>query len=203
MKKRLVFLTVVALILVLFVSAALADVTMYVYTKNGKPVHVRSSMSTKDRSNIKGSFPYGAAVTVYDPNYNGWAMVDFGDGEDSYIMSRYLVYTQPGPYNPGFKPDPKPADPTTFNTKNAGTVLQLNTLVGSAKYVQPYLVTVRPTRASGWVYMHWFPSRSSEYIATYRSDYQLSVIAELKDWYQVEDPTTGKIGFLYKSYLGY
>ena len=36
MKKRLVFLTVVALILVLFVSAALADVTMYVYTKNGK-----------------------------------------------------------------------------------------------------------------------------------------------------------------------
>ena len=118
-------------------------------------------------------------------------------------MSRYLVYTQPGPYNPGFKPDPKPADPTTFNTKNAGTVLQLNTLVGSAKYVQPYLVTVRPTRASGWVYMRWFPSRSSEYIATYRSDYQLSVIAELKDWYQVEDPTTGKIGFVYKSYLGY
>ena len=82
MKKRLVFLTVVALILVLFVSAALADVTMYVYTKNGKPVHVRSSMSTKNRSNIKGSFPYGAAVTVYDPNFNGWAMVDFGDGEE-------------------------------------------------------------------------------------------------------------------------
>ena len=90
---------------------------------------------------------------------------------------------------------------TTGMTKDASTVTQLNALVASAKKVEPYTVTVRPTRASGWVYMRWFPSRSANELATFGANYQLTVIAELKDWYQVSDPATGKVGFIYKSYV--
>ena len=74
-------------------------------------------------------------------------------------------------------------------------------LIASAKYVEPYTVTVRPIRASGWAYMRWFPSRSAEAMATFGANYELTVIAELKDWYQVSDPATGKVGFIYKSYV--
>ena len=199
MKKHLVFMAVVA-VLVLLVSAALADVTMYVYTKNGKSVHVRTSMSTKDNSNIAGDLPYGAEVKVYDPNYNGWAMVEYPGGGygDYYIMSRFLSYYKPPKFDPS-KGGETPSAET--DTKAFTTVNQLNTLVKSVKFVDPYTVTVRPTRASGWTYLRWYPSRNSEPLATFSGDYQLTVIAELKDWYQVKDPQSGRTGFIYKSYI--
>lgn len=78
---------------------------------------------------------------------------------------------------------------------------QLNSLIASAKFVTPYTVTVRPARASGWVYMRWFPSKSAEAMATFPANYELDVIAELKDWYQVSDPESGKVGFVYQSYV--
>ena len=71
----------------------------------------------------------------------------------------------------------------------------------SAKPVTPYTITVRPTRASGWVYMRWLPSRNAAQAATYGANQQLTVLAELKDWYQVQDPATGRVGFIYKSYI--
>ena len=202
MKKHLVFAVLIAVLLVLVAAVALAEETMYVYTKNGQVVRVRSSMSTKDDSNIIGHLPYGAKVTVYDRDFNGWAYVDFEEG-DAYIMSRFLVSSKPEPYTPEKNTEPakKTENPDVFDTKSAATVQQLNTLVKTAKSVAPYTVTVRPTRASGWVYLRWFPSRSSESVATFNSDYQLTVIAELKNWYQVEDPKTGKTGFVYKSYI--
>ncbi len=49
--------------------------------------------------------------------------------------------------------------------------------------------------------MRWIPSRYSRQIATYSANQQLTVIAELKDWYQVQDPATGRVGFVYKSYI--
>ena len=73
--------------------------------------------------------------------------------------------------------------------------------LASAKPVTPYTITVRPTRASGWVYMRWLPSRNAAQAATYGANQQLTVLAELKDWYQVQDPATGRVGFIYKSYI--
>ena len=113
-------------------------------------------------------------------------------------MSRYLVKNKPAPYNPSGEPTP---DPRNFDTRSAATVEQMNTLLASAKPVTPYTITVRPTRASGWVYMRWLPSRNAAQAATYGANQQLTVLAELKDWYQVQDPATGRVGFIYKSYI--
>ena len=71
----------------------------------------------------------------------------------------------------------------------------------SAKDVEPFAVTVRPSRASGWVNLRWAPSLSAEIIATYKQNDKLLVIKELKNWYQVEDQSTGNVGFISKKYV--
>ena len=197
--KKGIALMLSVMLLVLLASAALAEsqgTVMYVYTKNGKVLRVRSTMSTKDDSNVIGTLPYGKQVIIYGVR-DGWAMIDYAD-TTGYIMYRFLVKEPPAPYTPSENPDQETAkDPI----KEASTVVQMNALITSAKFVDPYTVTVRPVRASGWAYMRWFPSRTAEAMATFGANYELTVIAELKDWYQVSDPATGKVGFIYRSYV--
>lgn len=196
--KKVIGLMLAMMLLVLAVSTAVSEILvkdMYVYTKNGKNLYVRSSMSTKDDSNIIGSLPYGTKVTTYGGNFNGWTLIDYGDYGDAYVMYRFLVSEKPAPYKPSN--NPAKIDGTT----NASTVAQMNTLAANARFVESYTVTVRPARASGWAYMRWYPSKNADPIATFGANYELTVIAELTDWYQVEDPATGKVGFIYKSYV--
>lgn len=201
--KKVISLILAMMLLVLFTSAVMSEsqgTDMYVYTKNGKPLNVRSSMSTEDDSNIIGSLKYGTKVVTYG-HQDGWAIIDYGN-TTGYIMYRFLVKEKPDPYTgSNSSSSASTQKKTSFSTKDASTVAQLNTLVASAKIVTPYTVTVRPARASGWVYMRWFPSKSAETLASFRANYELTVIAELKDWYQVSDPDSGKVGFVYKSYV--
>lgn len=204
--KRLIGIALALMLLLSLVGTAMAESQgrdMWVCTPNGKNLYVRSSMSTKDDSNIVGSLPYGRKVVTYGGNYNGWTLIDYGDGSgDTYVMWRFLVSEPPAPYQ---KKESGEASSSTsskeFSTKDASTVAQMNSLVASAKYVTPYEVYVRPTRASGWVYVRWFPSKSATAVATYPANTKLLVIAELKDWYQVCEPESGKTGFVYKSYV--
>ncbi len=197
--RKTIALVLAAMTLMLLVSAALSEsqgTEMYVYTKNGKPLLVRSSMNAADDGNVIGSLAYGQRIIIYG-HKDGWAMLDYGN-RTGYVMYRYLVKQKPAPYNADAAQQ-KPAN--EFTTKNATTVSQMNTLTASAKTVTPYTVTVRPTRASGWVYLRWFPSKNAQAMATFGGNYELTVIAELKDWYQVTDPATGMVGFIYKSYV--
>ena len=198
--KKVIGLILAMVMLVLSVSAAMSESqgnVMYVYTKNGKGLNVRSSMSAADDSNIIGSLKYGTKVIIYGVR-DGWAMIDYAN-TTGYIMYRYLVKDKPAPYTPSDTPEQKTTG--SSSTKESTTVAQLNALIASAKFVTPYTVTVRPVRASGWVYLRWFPSKSAEKMATYGANYELTVIAELKDWYQVSDPETGMVGFVYKDYI--
>ena len=202
MMKRWIGIILAVMLLVTLASAAFAEDgggrTMWVRTQNGKGLLVRTSPSARDDSNVVGVLPYGAEVVCYGRNESGWAVIEYGGHYDHYVMYRFLSNTKPGPYQ---KSEASAAGETAGSTKNASTVAQMNKLVSPAKFVTPYEVTVRPTRASGWVYMRWFPSKSAEAVATFGANYRLTVIAELKDWYQVQDPATGKVGFVYKSYV--
>lgn len=201
--KKLIGLILAAVLLAGLAVTAAAETQgseRYVYTKNGKDLLVRSSMTTSE-DNVIGTLPYGARVFTYGSPSPGWTVIDYGDGSTSaYVMTRFLVKSKPGPHNPGFNPSPKP-DSQSFDTREATTVAQINTLLTSARAVEPYTVTVRPLRSSGWVYLRWLPTRNSTELATFGANQQLTVIAELRDWYQVEDPITGKVGFIYKSYI--
>lgn len=202
MKKLIGLLLAMALLAALAMPAMAEDQgkVMYVYTQNGKDLLVRSSMSTTE-DNVVGSLPFGAKVITYG-SQSGWTHIDYGDGSFSpYVMSRFLVKTKPTGGKPSDSKSSSGTDSKNFDTTSATTVEQINTLLASAKVVEPYSVTVRPIRASGWVYMRWIPSRHGKQIATYGANQQLTVIAELKDWYQVQDPATGRVGFVYKSYI--
>ena len=195
--KKLIGLMLALMMLAAAASAALAEsqgTEMYVYTENGKGLTVRSTMNTTD-DNFVDSLPYGFKVFTYGNPKPGWTYIEYGN-QHGYVMSRFLVKAKPAPFVPGSTPAAG-----SFDTRAASSVEQINTLLTSARSVTPYSVTVRPTRASGWVYLRWLPSRNSEQMATFGANYQLTVIAELTDWYQVQDPATGKVGFVYKSYI--
>ena len=195
--KKIIGLILTVIMLAAAVSAVLAEsqgTVMYVYTENGKGLTVRSSMNTTD-SNFVDSLPYGSKVFAYGNPKPGWTYIEYG-GKSGYVMSRFLVKSKPEPHDAG-----SAQNSGSFDTRAAVSVEQINTLLASAKTVTPYTVTLRPTRSSGWVYMRWLPSRNAAQMATFGANYQVTVIAELKDWYQVQDPATGKVGFIYKSYI--
>ena len=200
MNKKLLTLimaVMMAMIAIVPLTASAAGDTMYVYTANGKGLNVRSSPNIGN--NTIGSLPYGSMVTV-DTSFTGnstWTAIYYGGLGTAFVMSRYLVAYPPSPYTP----QPAPAPAPSSDTMNGTTVNELNRLVENAVYVTPYTVTVRPTRTSGWVYLRWMPSRNSQMIQTLVNNEQVTVIAELTDWYQVVVPESGRTGFIYKSYV--
>ena len=65
----------------------------------------------------------------------------------------------------------------------------------------PYAVSTYHKRASGLVNMRWAPSEKAKLIHSYPSGETLTVLAELKNWYQVQDPETGWVGFIRSDFL--
>ena len=99
--KKVISLILAMMMTLLLVSAAMAEeaqgTEMYVYTKNGKVLLVRSSRSSADNSNVIGSLAYGAKVYIYGVR-DGWAMIDYGN-TTGYVKSRFLVKKKPAPFN--------------------------------------------------------------------------------------------------------
>ena len=173
----------------------------YVYTENGKGLNVRQSPGGK----TVGSLKYGSRVyCYYRDGGNGWALIDFkydnGYGMGTYaayISSRYLRKTKPEARSSSSSSSSK----STSSSTATDAISEINAECRSAKQVTPFVVTVRPTRASGWVNMRWAPSKSAEVMATYKQNAKLLVIKETNNWYQVEDQDTGDVGFISKQFV--
>ncbi len=207
MKKRLIALLMVLLLAAGLHPAAIAedDTPMasegyyYVYTENGKSLYVRSTPGGE----IVGSLKYGTKIyCYYRDGGNGWALIDYyynnpGYGYGTYaafISSRYLRKSKPPA-----KPESKST--STATTGSSDPQEEINAEFRSAKRVTPFSITVRPSRASGWVNLRWAPSKSAEIMATYKQNDKLLVIRELNNWYQVEDQDTGDVGFISKQFV--
>lgn len=178
--------------------------TMYVYTDNGQGLNVRSTPYVGD--NIIGLAPYGTKMSVIRFLDNGWACVKWTQIGEAYVQSRFLQWFEPAPLVP-VTPTPRPtAVPTVVPTAvpyypvYTDTMAELNKEFRSAQFIQHFVVSVRPARASGWVNMRWAPSQNAEVCATYRSGSLLTVIAETDSWYQVMDQNTQVTGFMMKTY---
>ena len=204
MLKKLISLLLIAVLTAMLIpSLAVADSyygTQWVYTDNGKSLNVRSTPTTGN--NIIGSLKYGAEVTVIQMYANGWAQIlweqnEYGEFGAAYVQRRYLV---------NHKPSSKPMPPSPTAAPASGTAnltkafAAMNAEFATGKQVTPYTVVARPARASGWVNLRWAPSTEAERIATCKQGKELTVLAETKNWYQVQDPKTGMIGFISRSY---
>ena len=207
MKKRLIALLMVLVLAAGLIPAAIAedDTPMasegyyYVYTENGKNLYVRSTPGGE----IVGSLKYGTKIyCYYRDGGNGWALIDYyynnpGYGYGTYaayISSRYLRKNKPPARNSG-------SSSSSSSSASADVAAEIDAEFKSAKKVTPFIVTVRPTRASGWVNLRWAPSKSAELMATYKQNEKLLVIKETNNWYQVEDQDTGDVGFINKQFV--
>ena len=181
--------------------------TMYVYTDNGQGLNVRSTPYVGN--NIIGLAPYGSKLSVIRFLDNGWACIKWEKIGEAYVQSRFLQWFEPAPLVvvtptpiPTAVPTVAPtAAPYFIPTTTTDAMAELNKEFRTARLITPFVVQVRPSRASGWVNMRWAPSKDAEVQATYRSGAQLTVIAETQSWYQVADPNTEATGFIMKNYV--
>ena len=199
MIKKLLSLALIAMMLAMIIpTSAFAQYYQYVYTDDGKTLNVRSYPGQGD--NIIGHLKYGTKIEVIQTMPNGWSTIPWATSPSTvaYVQSRFLVSYQPAPK----KSSSSSSSSSKSSSTSPKTVLaDMNAEFASAKSVSPYTVVARPSRASGWVNLRWAPTSESERISTCAQGKELIVIAELKNWYQVEDPDTGKIGFISRSYV--
>ncbi len=202
MSKRLISLLLVAVMALMILPAALAEEETgfgegyyYVYTENGKTLNVRETPGGRK----VGALKYGARIHVDAFVDDNWALIlynyDNGYGKGDYaafVSRRYLTKKQP--------PARKPATPTPAPAAVSDPLTELNAEFKSSVKVEPYKVTLRAARASGWISMHWGPSINTEIMATYKTNTQLTVIRETANWLQVEDQNTGDVGFVSKQF---
>ena len=197
MKKQIISLLLIAVMVAMFIPV-LAETpwgtsVMYVKTENGKYVNVRST--PKLGNNIIGTADYGHEVLV-DWSYagnDGWTKVVWGSAGDGYIMSRYLVDYNPGPYKISKKQKEKE------DAKAAQKKLEKE-LASEKAVAEPFYITVLPARATGWVNFRTGPSANTARIRTLEGGKELIVVCETSSWYKARDPETDKVGYISKNY---
>lgn len=167
--------------------------TMYVYTENGGKLNVRREPKSGD--NVIEQLEYGAQVTVEGPVVINadWMCIRSKKGVDGigYVMARYLVNTQP-----------KDAKKKNEEAERKANLEELNRQLKSAKSLaQPLMLSVRASRASGWVNFRVGPGVAADRIASLPDGRELKAIGETDKWYQAIDLESGKTGYISKSYV--
>lgn len=191
MIKKIVLILLAASVLLISAApfAAADGVTKYVYTRNGKPLNVRSWPNIN--SQLLGTIPSGTKITVetYTSDYT-WAVIYF-NGQTAYVMTQYLV--DYNPYTPS--PSPVPSGDTSKSIVDA-----LESEFSTYRVVEPYTVLAKPVRASGWVNLRYVPSTEFGHAENLYANTQLTVIAETRNWLQVRKNDNGVTGYVMRQY---
>ena len=192
MRKRvLVCVTAMLLVLAICASASAA----WIKTENGKAANGRGGPG-KDYPLI-ATVAYGREIVVTGGSQNGYTPIMLPSGSDEvWVLSRFIVNYNPGKYTPSPKPDSGKSSGNKSDAQNS-----IYAEFKAARWVNPYEVTTYHKRSSGTINMRWVPAKNAPLIQSYGSGVTLSVLCELKDWYQVEDPETGKVGFIRRDFL--
>ena len=197
MKRKISLLLALVLVLssVCMITASANTSIMYVKTPNGKTVNVRSAPSKS--AEVLDTAPYGHAVLT-DWSYagnDGWTRVVWGAKGDGYIMTQFLVSEEPAPYKPSKKQEEEEKKAEEKAEKE-----KLQKEQKSEKAVDPYYISIKPTRTSGWVNFRSGPSKTTSRIASFAAGKELIVQGETSNWYKAQDPDTGKVGYVHKNY---
>ena len=215
MKKRILSLALIAVLALLLIPSAHASWTMYVSPAKGTTVNLRSTPQiVKGDKNLITKIAYGSPVTVKYIS-NGWACIDYGVGshDEGFMMAKYLTYDYVPPTAANMRVNGKNADtsgskPASSSTSGSGSAdlgtrfSRMNEQFRTFRRVSnSFIVYVRPERATGWVNFRYAPDEKAELIRQVRLNEQLLVIGETSRWYQVQDPSTGIIGYISRSYV--
>lgn len=202
MKKRLVSLMAIAMILVLIIpTVAFATYTRYVYTKNGGTLKIRFEPSTD--AEVLTSVPFGTKLTCVKQVNSTWTQIYWGGDDTFYVMTKFLSKNKkPKPAKqPKATATPVPVVTAAPAAAPAAAPVvsdtALNAVFKTYKSVkEPYMVTVRPTRATAVANVRFAPARNAEVLFRAPDGKQLSVIGELDGWLHVQDPDTNQVGYI-------
>ena len=195
LKRTLILATVLVLVLTACASA-LAE-TQWIKTHNGKPANARSEPSKN--STWVGDFPYGSEVYTMDgvAPQNGYTCLSNGGG--MWVLTKFLVNSPPAPYDPSQGGGGSKGGGSSSGSGDAQSAIYAE--FKAAKWVTPYNVVTTHNRSSGVINMRYAPSKNAPLVEAYRPGETLTVICELKDWIEVQDPETGKTGFIRHDFL--
>lgn len=190
-KRTLILVTVLVLALTVCASA-FAD-TKWIKTQNGKPANARSEPNVN--STWVGSFPYGSEVyTMGTAPVNGYTELSNGGG--MWVLTKYLVSSPPAPYVPS-----KDGGKSSSSKSSGDAQSAIYTEFKAAKWVTPYTAVTRHNRSSGVINMRFAPFKNAPLVEAYKPGELLTVICELKDWIEVQDPESGKVGYIRQDFL--
>ena len=186
--QRRICISVALAIMLLFPAISMAA-TRYIYTSSGKmtPVHTMAS----SKSPVSESLKNGTRVSTHKSYSGGWVNITYtkgGSKRNGYVKSSHLVSSIPGT-STGSSDDPS-ADMNALNAQYR-----------SMRTITPYTVVVTPAKASCFVNLRWGPDTSTEVIDRLYQGTQLTVVAQSASWAQVQDPVTGKTGYIMRSFL--
>ena len=198
-KKLISFLAALALLIMAAVPAARADSdTWYVYTENGKTLNVRSAPIVSEGTKV-GALAYGSKVQVLYFQGN-WACIfyhwDDGllSGDECWVQKRFLVRNRPASRSSsGSSNTSKPAS-------TSGQLGVMNREFKTLQTVNPFEISAKPVRSSGFVNLRWAPHDEAEIAGIAYYGHKLLVLASTTNWYQVEDESTGRICFVMKKF---
>ena len=167
--------------------------TMYVYTENKGTLNVRSEPKIGD--NVVDQLEYGTEVIVESPVIINpeWSCIrnKKAPGGIGYVMTRYLVNSKPSD-----------ADKVAQEKERKANLEELNRQLKSARSLEtPLMLSVRASRASGWVNFRVGPGVAADRIASLPDGRELKAIGETDKWYQAIDMETGKTGYISKNYV--
>ncbi len=173
-------------------TASAAIETMYVKTGNGKTLNVRDIATGE----VIGRLNYGDRVGVTSYS-GGWAFIVWGSVGDAKVMKKFLTATDPGKFE-----GPTNEDGTVLQDSALGseTVEGMNKQYSAMKYVDSYTVLAVPANRTGTVNLRWGPSKYTNLVMKVPADYELTVLAESKNWIMCSDPATGKICYVARKY---
>lgn len=181
MKKTVSVL--LALLLVMTLTVAMAETVKYVSTANGGILNMRAE--PKSGSKILTTIPYAGAVTLVADAGDGWSEVTVtGYAGTGFVQSKFLSDKKPTPY--------------TGETLQVGKVYNS---IHSLTMDRWYQATVQTLRGGAEVSLRWSPTSNGTVMKKIPVGEIVTVIAEGTEWWQVLDETTGQVGFMPGKYL--
>ena len=193
MFKRTLTLVMVLALALAVCSAALAE-TKWIKTHNGKPANARSEPDI--HSDLVGDFPYGSEVyTMGTSPINGYTELSNGGG--MWVLTKFLVSSPPAPYTPGKDSGRGSSSSSSEGSAQSAIYNEFN----AARWVTPYDVYTCHNRSSGIINMRYAPSKNAPLVDSYKPGEPLVVICELRDWMEVQDPETGRVGYIRHDFL--
>ena len=167
--------------------------TMFVYTENKGKLNVRSE--PKSGNNVIDKLEYATEVIVEGPVVINpeWCCIRNSKGKDGigYVMTRYLINDRPSD-----------ADKVAKEKERKANQEELERQIKSFRPLEtPLILSVRASRASGWVNFRTGPGVAAERIASLPDGRELKAIGETDKWYEAIDPESGKTGYVSKNYV--